>query len=229
MTVQQFVDKFRLLTEVVSSYEAPGLLDVEIYDLLNISQRELALELCTNGKADTLYSLIVQVEVSLSSETIGPLPNNSKVYRGNLPDNFFYPIKGQIAISRTALSSSGFIPTYEMGNTIVSLKEVDVDFANNFIENPFNRNTILLNPLYWIESQESLNKARIKVIADSHTTVGAFTTIISQPNVVFTYIKTPADITESVTSELPEMLHEVILNKAVEKRNLSLTSNANKN
>ena len=79
MTVQQFVDKFRLLTEVVSSYESPGLLDVEIYDLLNISQRELALELCTKGKADTLYSLIVQGEVSLSSETIGPLPNNSKV------------------------------------------------------------------------------------------------------------------------------------------------------
>ena len=30
MTAAQFVEKFRLLTEVVSSYEAPGLLDSEI-------------------------------------------------------------------------------------------------------------------------------------------------------------------------------------------------------
>jgi hypothetical protein len=229
MTVEQFVEKFRLLTEVVSSYEAPGLLDVEIYDLLNISQKEITIELCTARKFDKLYSLITQGEVLLTPELISPLPNTNLVYRGDIDDNFFYPINGQIAISRSGLSTSGFIPDYSMGNTIVKLKEIDIEYSNTFIENPFNKNVILLNPLYWIESQGVLNNPRIKVIMDSYTTLGSFTTVDSQPNVIINYIKTPADFNESTTSELPENLHEIILNKAVEKRNMSLVNNANKN
>ena len=229
MTVEQFVEKFRLLTEVVSSYEAPGLLDVEIYDLLNISQKEITIELCTARKFDKLYSLITQGEVLLTPELISPLPNTNLVYRGDIDSNFFYPINGQIAISRSGLSTSGFIPDYSMDNTIVKLKEVDIEYSNTFIENPFNKNVILLNPLYWIESQGVLNSPRIKVIMDSHTTLGSFTTVDSQPSAIVNYIKTPADFNESTTSELPENLHEIILNKAVEKRNMSLVNNANKN
>lgn len=229
MTVEQFVEKFRLLTEVVSSYEAPGLLDVEIYDLLNISQKEITIELCTARKFDKLYSLITQGEVLLTPELISPLPNTNLVYRGDIDNNFFYPINGQIAISRSGLPTSGFIPDYSMGNTIVKLKEVDIEYSNTFIENPFNKNVILLNPLYWIESQGILNNPRIKVIMDSYTTLGSFTTVDSQPNVIINYIKTPADFNGSTTSELPENLHEIILNKAVEKRNMSLVNNANKN
>lgn len=229
MTAQQFLERFKLLTEVVSSYEAPGLLDAEIYDLLNLSQREIALELCVNKKFDNLYSLITQDEIFLNPELIGPLPNNSHVYKGELADNFYFPISGQIAISRSTISSTGFIPTYVMGNTIVGMKEIDVEFANNFIENPFNKNTILLNPLYWIESFGTLNKGELKVITDSYTTLGAITSIQSHPNVVFSYIKIPTDIGDTSETDMPEKLHELILSRAIDKRKQALVANANKN
>jgi len=222
MTVAQFVEKFRLLTEVVSSYEAPGLLDVEIYDLLNISQKEIVLELCTARKFDKLYSLITQGEIILTYDGLG-------VYIGDIDANFFYPVTARVAISRVALTTSGFIPDYAMGNTIVNLKGIDIEHVNSFIGNPFNRNIIQLNPSYWIESKGVLNTPRIKVILDAFTLLGTFTTIASQPNVVLTYIKLPKDFDDLTTSELPENLHEIILSKVVEKRHNALVNNANKN
>lgn len=231
MTAAQFVEKFRLLTEVVSSYEAPGLLDAEICDLLNIAQKEVTLELCVAGKFDTLYSLNVQEGLSMSPELFGPFGDTGRVYKGTFTNNLFYPISGQIAVSRTGLDSSGFIPSYQSSNTIMRMEEVRVEDALKFITSPLNKNTIFLYPKYWIEGGGTNSNGVLKVVIDTYSTLGTFTSMESQPNVVFTYIKTPTEISVSggTTSNLPDSLHEVILKKAVEERNKSLINNSNKN
>ena len=229
MTSQQFLEKFRLKTEVVSSYEAPGLLDEEIFDLLNISQKMITLELCNSGKFDSLYSLLTWDGLLLNPEPIGPFGNNLNVYSGNFTNEFFYPISGQIAVSRVALPTTGFIPKYEFGNTIVGLTQISVENVNKFIENPFNQNTVMLNPVYWIDYQNTQNYAKIKVILDAVTSLGSFINLPSHPNLIFNYIRIPKAISVTDTSDLPENLHELILEKAVEERNKSLVNNSNKN
>lgn len=235
MTSTQFIEKFRLLTEVVSSYESPGLLDSEICDLLNTAQREITLELCTSNKLDSLYSLIVEEGITLTPEGNGsmggPLGIPNTTYKGSFSGNLFYPVSGQIAVSRAAMPSTGFIPSYSTANTIVPLDAISPETGKNFTRNTINNNTIFLYPKYWIEGNGLNNTAVLKVIIDKYTTVGSFTMISSQPHVVFTYVKVPQNINSdtNTTSDLPENLHEVILKRAVDVRNVSLTANINKN
>jgi len=231
MNATQFLERFRLLTEVVSSYEAPGISDAEVCDLLNIAQREITLELCAAKKFDTLYSLIVQEGIQLSSS--GYLGGDTlRVYTGNVTGNYYFPISVQTALSRVAMNSSGFIPSYQTSNTIVYAEQISPEQGLKFVQSNLNLNTIFLAPKYWVQGTENGNNtATLTVVLDSLSTIGNFTDLNNQPNAVFRYIKYPQNIDTvgGTTSNLPESLHELVLKRAVEARNAALVSNANKN
>lgn len=229
MTSTQFIEKFKLLTEVISSYESPGLLDEEIYDLLNISQKQIVLELCVAKRFDSLYSLVVQEGVTLI-----PSPNlggdSSKVFTGSITGDYFHEISAQVAISRDELPSSGFIPTYSLGNSIVLAESIPLEFGLKFVTTPINKNSIFLTPKYWIQGKSnSTPTASITLVLDTYTHIGNFTSILGQPNIIVRYIKIPQNISSTLNTDLPENLHELILTRAVETRNKTLVANSNKN
>lgn len=235
MTAQEFIERFKLETEIISSYEAPGILDEEICDLLNISQREIALDLCANNQFDSLYSLVTQVGVSLSPVTTAPQGSSLIVYTGNIPENYFFNISAQILVNRTPIDSTGFLPKYSCTNAITGLDLIPVEVANNFIYNSvLNRNTIFLKPKYWFEQYQTTAKSTVstgsvKVAVDTYTTLGTYNDTEGKPNMMLSYIRAPKDITTTTTTDMPENIHMSILNKAIEYRNRAIVNNANKN
>lgn len=229
MTSAELLAKFRLNTEIISSYEMNGLLDEEIFDLLNTAQNEIIIALCASRNFESLYPLAATSAINLTAEGVAPV-SEGKVYKGNLPTDFYHMITTQVAVTRAAIPSTGFIPSYENATkTIVIADEVPVDVSRRFLQTLGNKYSVFLNPIFWVDSNSNGDYyAGIKVVVDYLTTLSTVDGSPSGYNALVQYVKKPTTIDASNTSDLPEKMHELVVAKAIENRSKNLVNNVNK-
>lgn len=188
------LSEFRLGFDVIASNAAPGFTDTEIYSLLNRGQDYIILDLYKQRNFELLQSLIKEGAIAFSS---------SSEYRyGVLPIDYWLYITLSVIAIRTAATSTGFIPSFvDNSGSRVDCDLIDPKEALQFLASPFNRYRIWKNPKAYLEGNY------IRVIMDNFSTT-------SSGNL--TYIKKRASISNSVSCELQESLHRLVVDKAID-------------
>lgn len=196
-----------------------------IFQMLTISQIRYLKEIYFKDgsheviieKADELKDLTRRTLLDTSSAT-GALSGIAVQASLNSVTDFMFYIRSDSKLTRTAvpvISSEKWMP-----NEFIKYSEKD-----NFLTTPVH-NPIIIKPGCYIENSGSANN--LIVIHD------AYTTIETTGGVSLEYIKEPVDITESVSSELPNFMHEDIVKFAVDiyinsyKLRLAATNNKQK-
>ena len=194
MTSSELVYNFRIGFDIIASGAAPGFTDVEIYSLLNRGQDYLILDLYKQKELKLLQSLI--------KEDAATLTLASNIYSGSLPVDYWLLYNVSTTVTRTSLTSTGFIPTHEnVSGVVLDCDIIDPKEALQFLPSSFNSLRVWKNPKVYLETNN------INIIVDDYTT-------ITDNKVI--YIKKRLDISNSQTCELQESLHRLVVDKAID-------------
>lgn len=194
MTGAQMITEWRLGFDVIASSAAPGFIDSEVYSLLNRGYDYVILDLYKQRELKLLQSLIKEATVSLSL--------SANIYSGSLPADYWLPYNVTTTVTRTGLTSTGFIPTHtNVSGVVLDCDIIDPKEAIQFLPSSFNSLRIWKNPKAYLETNN------INIIVDDYTT-------ITDNKVI--YVKKRLDISNSQSCELQESLHRLIVDKAID-------------
>jgi hypothetical protein len=194
MTPAELLYNFKIGFDVISSGAAPGFTDGEIYSLLNRGQDYLILDLYKQKELKLLQSLIKESTTTLTLA--------SNIYSGSLPLDYWLLYNVSTTVTRTSLTSTGFIPTHtNVSGVVLDCDIVDPKEALQFLPSSFNSLRIWKNPKVYLETNN------INIIVDDYTT-------ITDNKVI--YIKKRLDISGAQTCELQESLHRLVVDKAID-------------
>lgn len=220
----EFLRLLKLINKELVLSELPN--SETIFQMLNISQIRYLKEIYFgNGeyerilsKADEVRDLIRRVTVNSTATSTAPYTYNSKsiasiVDLSQVTDFMFY-IRSDSKITRSAMPLVE-TPSW-MPNEFIKYSEKD-----KFLTTPVNI-PIITKPGCYIENSGLSNS--LVIIHD------IYTIITDSKGVSIEYIKTPKDITNDNTSDLPNYLHEDVVKFAVEIyiNNYKLRLNTNK-
>lgn len=194
MTAVEMLNLWKVGFEVFASNSAPGFEDSDIYILLNRAQDLIIEELVQQKDWLRLQAVLY--------EHMGVPYVESETYFKYLalPSDYQYYIESYSNISRTAISSSGFLGTKYTDAKLIKNKDISFDYADKFHSNGFNTLNVFKEPKAFI------NRGSIYVITDSYTTVNYIN---------IRYIKKRREIGVG-NCELDEPLHRIVVEKAID-------------
>jgi hypothetical protein len=199
MTTQEIKTRFLLLYDKVASLDAPGYVDSEISEFLNIAQESEFLEVIegirkksfdsNERRKKDLSNIIRTSELSLSSDQDDILPNG---FLFDLPDDLAFTITESLTLA----SENECLD----GSTVNVLPYTYDEYSAN-INNPFKKPE---NSAWRLE----YNTNRHELILPPNTTPDKY---------VIRYLKKPVniDIENDITSELSDYFIHNIINRAV--------------
>lgn len=186
---------FRIGFDIIASGAAPGFTDTQVYSILNRAEDELVLKAITEKDFISINTILVDSSVGISGGT-------DKLYYRALPADYWMYIESHSGLTRTALGNSGFFPTLAIASEKQITNEyIEAEQAINFLASSFNSLRIFKAPKSYV-----LN-GNLYVIADDYTTI---------INIILRYIRKRTLISSSATSELPEVMHRLIVDKAID-------------
>lgn len=201
MTSTELKQQFLIELDAVASGAAPGFTDTEINKLLIKSEKDIIEQAVRIKDFNLIYPL---VETDTGGLDAGYVYSNSyKVDLDSMVSNFLYYITSRTNITRTNPTYSGWIE-----NDLIQR-----DSAEKFAITGFNY-PYFKNPVVFFEQFNNLDNYPVISVMLDYYTIPAATAI----NFELTYVRKPNAIdVASVTSELPEALHKVIVSMAVQE------------
>lgn len=204
MTVTEVKTKFLIELDAVASGAAPGFTDAEISELVDKAQKDLIQQLAVTKKWDDLYTLIDITTTGLTSGVYG-----AKSYMALVPANFGYYVLARLKGSRQDLN--------ELADSWYNCDEISYKIADRFITTSFNR-PYFKNPVVFLWNEDGSTEY-YNILIDTYFAANVTNSF------QLTYVKIPTkfDITTAANLELPETLHENIVEMAVKEAAKSLT------
>ena len=195
MTPAEMLYNWKLGFEVIASGAAPGFTNTQVYSLLNRAQDYVIKERVTSGDYGSLFPILVDSSVAASGGI-------NKLYYRAVPADYWIYITSHSTLTRTAIDNSGFIPTHLISSEVAIQNDIiEPDNAVKFLPSSFNSQRIFKEPKSYILDNN------LYVIADDYSTI---------TNIIMRYIRKRVDIDGSTTCELPEVLHRVVVDKAID-------------
>lgn len=219
MTANEMREEFDIKLDIISSNSTPGLTDEEVSTMLTNAELNLVKKyLPPKGAVDTaelfrkeLAPLYVNATLSESAEQTGVYTSKNGIYWA-IPSDHYY------TLNLNALMSSS---TDCLNGIEINVKPVTYDEYNTNISNPFK------NPdkgTVWALQSSPESNGTTERIQTLHS--NDFTDITS---IRISYIKKPEGITvdvstpaNQVSSLLPSIVHQEIVDEAVELAKLQL-------
>lgn len=192
------VSEFRLGFDVIASNAAPGFTDIEIYSLLNRGQDYVINELLINRDFKNLFPIFVDYGT--------PVNGGGSNFYITLPSQYWAYVSSFSTLTRSPINNSGFISSHEItvGESIEN-ELIPPEQAIHFFPSSFNSLRIFKNPKIYIHNYAGNNV--LEAITDDYTTISY---------IAIRYIRKRVDISNSVSCELPEVLHRIVVDKAID-------------
>lgn len=192
MTGAEMITNWKIGFDIISSSAAPGFTDTEIYSLLNKAEDYLVLESYKNKQWENIHTIIRNYYTVPVGSTGG--------YSVALPSSYYLGIDSASFINRIAIPSTGFISTSTITNKVID--NIDLKNKNTFLfyKDAFNAGKIYKNPYVYIEG------GVINIICDLYTTI---------VGVSIHYIMDRVLISSSSSSQLPKVMHRIIVDQAI--------------
>lgn len=195
MTPSEMIYNWKLGFEVIASGAAPGFTSTQIYSLLNRAQDYVINELVATRDFGSLFPILVDSSASASG-------GSNKLYYRTIPADYWIYLTSHSTVTRTAIDNSGFIPTHVISSeTAIQNDVIDPNQAVAFLPSSFNSQRIFKEPKAYIAD------SKLNIIVDDYSTV---------TNIIMRYVRKRADITNSVSCELPEVMHRKVVDKAID-------------
>ena len=205
MDVTEVKTKFLIELDAVASGAAPGFTDDEISELVDKAQKDLIQQLTAAKKWDDLYTLTTKSLSAVGSGTYG-----NKTYTAALPNDFGYIISARVKAFRQDVA--------DRVSVWFSCDVISPTIISRFLSTPFNT-PFFKNPVIFFWDEDGSTE-EVNIIEDTVTAI-----VTGSGSFELTYVKIPTkfSITDNNNLELPETLHDNIVEMAVKEAAKSLT------
>lgn len=210
MTGSQMLYEWRLGFDVIASGAAPGFTNTQVYAILNRAQDDIILELVNSKEYTKLIPLV-------TGATLPLVGISDKLCWINVPSDYWLYLNSYSTLNRVSLgnSASGFIPEYTVDSGELFRNElINPEQAVNYKPSSFNNYRLFKEPKTYIEGN------RLYTIMDDFMTISEIT---------LQYVRKRADVSDSVSCELPEVTHRFIVNRAIDIAKLIINSQNQQN